>query len=274
MTNFQPACEPASKLPDGMPDGTQVIDALCPKHGACKAWIWPDPIFPDKTMGPIMKCQPCSDERAAAKAAEEVNDAQQKREQALARIFDRSGIPLRFRGSRLDNYAATNAGQKRALQTCRWFVENWETMLRDGFSPIFTGSPGTGKTHLACGIASALIERHGASALFMTALGALRSIKATYNRNSDYTEQDAIDALIEPELLVLDEIGCELGSEHEKVLLFDVINTRYQRCLPTMMLSNLNKDDLETYLGQRVMDRYRECGAVIAFNWDSHRGTR
>ena len=87
---------------------------------------------------------------------------------------------------------------------------------------------------------------------------------------------DALEAVraAQPDLLILDEIGVQIGSEHEKLLLFDVLNGRYQQCRPTILISNLSGSDLEAYLGQRVMDRYRECGAVLAFDWNSYRGTR
>ena len=48
----------------------------------------------------------------------------------------------------------------------------------------------------------------------------------------------------------------------------------YQELKPTILISNLNTEELEAFLGQRVMDRYRECGSVLAFDWPSHRGLR
>jgi DNA replication protein DnaC len=39
-------------------------------------------------------------------------------------------------------------------------------------------------------------------------------------------------------------------------------------------VSNLNATELEHYLGERIVDRFREMGAVLAFDWESHRGRR
>lgn len=257
-----------------LPPGWQEVDAVCPKHGACKARIMPDIFGTGVRQKPMLRCPACYEEREAQAIAAKAKEEQQRRDEKLRRLFGSALIPLRFQERRLSNYNATTTGQKRALQVCQRFVDNWEEGQRNGTSLIFTGGPGTGKTHLACGIASELIEQHYASALFLTTLEAMRSIKATYNRDSEMTEQDAVDNLLRPGLLILDEVGVQVGSEHEKLLLFDVLNSRYQECRPTILLSNLSMTDLEGYLGQRIMDRYRECGAVIAFDWESHRGQR
>jgi DNA replication protein DnaC len=75
------------------------------------------------------------------------------------------------------------------------------------------------------------------------------------------------------DLLILDEIGVQFGSETERNLLFDVLNERYEDCKPTLLLSNLPKQDVAKYLGERVMDRLREDGGrVVVFDWESHRG--
>ena len=100
-----------------------------------------------------------------------------------------------------------------------------------------------------------------------------RSISLTVT-NSAESEQGVIDRLIEPCLLIVDEVGVQVGSDHEKLLMFEVLNGRYQSMRPTILISNLSVDELETFLGHRVMDRYRECGAVLPFDWKSHRGMR
>jgi DNA replication protein DnaC len=254
------------------PAGTIETDDTCPSHGPCTSVQYPDPIYPGKFMRPMRRCEKCREERAAEESARKARDEQRERDATINRLYGRACIPARFKDRTLDNYRAEGVGQRRALNVARKFVEGWAEQSARGTSLIFTGGPGTGKTHLACGIANAIIEQHQASALFLGALEALRSIKATYNRDSEISEQDAIDNLISPRLLILDEIGVQLGTEHEKMLLFDVLNGRYQECRPTILLSNLSGDDLEQYLGQRVMDRYRECGAVLAFDWESYRG--
>lgn len=248
------------------------VAAICDKHGPCTAMVMPG-LFGGKPFT-VKRCPACTEEREAKRQADEAAENQRRHNDRLRSLFGGAAIPARFQSRTLAGYVAETQGQKRALAIANRFVENWPEQSKQGTSLILTGGPGTGKTHIACGIASALIEQYYAGAVFMSTLEALRTIKATYNRDSPISEQAAIDRLLEPDLLILDEIGVQIGSEHEKLLLFDVLNGRYQQCRPTILISNLSGSDLEAYLGQRVMDRYRECGAVLAFDWNSYRGTR
>jgi hypothetical protein len=50
---------------------------------------------------------------------------------------------------------------------------------------------------------------------------------------------------------------------------------RYEEMKPSLLVSNLTVDEIIDYLGDRVFDRMRENGgAVLAFNWTSHRQRR
>lgn len=246
--------------------------AVCEFHGPCEKVSYPNPFEAGRWLAPKISCDACNAESAAKYEAEKERKRQDERNARVSRLLGDAWIPRRFADKSLTNYAAESAGQKRALSICKRFAENWRENRKAGTSLVFTGGPGTGKTHLACAIGSEIIREHLASAVFMTVIEAMRSIKSTYNHSSERTEADAIHALLSPDLLILDEVGVQVGSDHEKLLLFEVINGRYQECQSTILLSNLSAADLETYLGQRVMDRFRECGAVLAFDWSSHRG--
>lgn len=250
----------------------ETVDAICPKHGAYKARVIDMSEIGGKKL--TMGCGICSQLARDAEDARKVEEAERARRWRVSQLNDEAGIPTRFRSRSLDNYRHDQPGQKRALNVARRFVESWPEQRERGTSLIFTGSPGTGKTHLACAIGSALMEGHLASVAFGTVLELLRSIKDTYRKDSARTETEALRELLSYDLLIVDEIGAQLGTEHEKILLFELLNGRYSDCRPTILLSNLNAADLEGYLGQRVMDRYRECGAVIAFDWASHRGVK
>ena len=76
----------------------------------------------------------------------------------------------------------------------------------------------------------------------------------------------------DPDLLILDEVGVQFGTETEKNLLFDVLNERYEKRKSTLLLSNLPLNEVRAYLGERVFDRMREDGGdVVTFGWESQR---
>ncbi len=88
-----------------------------------------------------------------------------------------------------------------------------------------------------------------------------------------YDERDVISELAGADLLVIDEIGAQRGSEYEIGLLHEVIDKRYQLVLPTVIISNLLVDDLKGYIGERALDRLRQGGGkAVGFTWASARG--
>lgn len=81
--------------------------------------------------------------------------------------------------------------------------------------------------------------------------------------------------MVEPDLLILDEVGVQHGSDTEKLILFEIINGRYEAARPTIVISNLDAAGLEQFLGERAFDRLREGGGrLVVFDWESHRGKR
>lgn len=218
-------------------------------------------------------CPKCAEDSRRKREADEAMRAAQDRQRKVEGILHRSGIPLRFQGRTFQEYRVQTTGQRIALAACKAFAESWDVGSKKGSSLVLTGGPGTGKTHLACAIAEHVAEQFIAAPLFVSASEMLRQIKSTYRKDSERTERQAMNEFVQvPDLLIVDEIGVQFGSDTEKLLMFEVLNDRYQWLMPTILISNLSEPELEDYLGHRVMDRYRECGSVIAFDWPSYRG--
>ena len=181
-----------------------------------------------------------------------------------------AAIPERFKNRTLDSYIAKTSGQKDALAFAKDYAKNFDEVLQTGRSCIFVGKPGTGKTHLAIGIALSIMQQQK-SALFVTVQRLIRRVKDSWHTKEE-TESEVIDAYASPDLLILDEVGVQFGSEFEKQVLFDVLNERYEKLKPSILLSNIPSEQLSDYLGERVTDRLRENkGRMIGFNWDSYR---
>ena len=218
-------------------------------------------------------CDQCRAIAEAKAEAEKQEQMRQARDAAIWAAVGRAGIPDRFLDKSLKNFEADTAEKQAALAFAVDYADNFGTVLETGRSAILIGKPGTGKTHLACGIGKRIIRDHHASVLFITVLRAMRSIKDTWVKGSDVSETQAISALVMPDLLILDEVGVQFGSDFERNTMFDVLNERYERRKPTLFLSNLSKNEVAAFLGDRVMDRLREDGGkVIPFTWESHRG--
>lgn len=246
-------------------------EAHCDKHGPFRQTV----LVAAGAIGDLPTLSQCPECRAEDKAkAERIQREAEERDRQyrIKQQLENSMIPPRFKEKTFANYTADDPGQKKALAFCRKFAETWPEQKKKGGSLVLTGGPGTGKTHLACAVANHVIRAHVASVRFDTILRAVRTVKDTYRRESDVTEQAAINRLCHYDLLILDEVGAQIGSAHESMLVFDILNARYEQMRPTILMSNLPADELEELLGQRVMDRYRECGVVVPFDWNSHRG--
>lgn len=243
------------------------VQGVCGKHGD---FIGTQREFNGRIFRAL--CPTCMKENKQRAEAEEEIRASQAKADAVRGMLGRSGIPERFKGRDFDNYTATSEAQKRTLKAARAYSQNFDDMMKHGTGLVFCGKPGTGKTHLATAIANQVI-RNGRAAVFASTIKVARAVKNTYRKDSEKTEQQAIDFWISPDLLILDEVGVQLGTETEKIILFEVLNGRYEQMKPTIVISNLLEAELSSYLGARVIDRLKEGGgAVFAFDWESYRG--
>lgn len=233
----------------------------CSEHGPYEALV---------IRGNASACPECFDRQREQEEIESQKRFSQEHQQRIAgSLLRKAAIPPRFASKRLDNFTATLPGQRKALSVASEYVLQFDG--KTGQSLIFCGGVGSGKTHLSVGIAHDLIEC-GYLCIFTSVIGAIRSVKETYSRDSQITEREAIDNLIQPDLLILDEVGVQFGSDTEKLILFEIINGRYEAMRSTILISNLAMDSLTEYLGERVVDRLREDGGrMVVFDWPSFR---
>jgi DNA replication protein DnaC len=225
-------------------------------------------------------CDACIKIAEAAKKEQERRESKQRHfEQELFCAMERMGIPARFNDKTFDNFKIT--GKEAAIfAVCKSYAEKFMEIREAGTSLILCGNTGAGKTHLACAIAYYIVNNHmkklgdrdvRLSIKFIEALKAIRTVKQTYS-SKDKTEQDAIDELVAPDLLILDEVGVQFGSDAEKMILFEIMNERYLKMKPSIIISNLAVQALNEFIGERVIDRLKENnGRILVFDWNSKR---
>lgn len=217
-------------------------------------------------------CPVCITESRVKADQEKAEREAQERQRVWLRRMGDAGIPERFRTRTLACYKATTAGQKRALEFMTEYAEQFSLVSETGRCAILCGLPGTGKTHLSIGVALHIMAA-GKVAAFTTVQRMIRRMKDSWRKDSDESESDVINVLVYPDLLIIDEIGVQFGSEFEKNFMFDLLNERYEKRKPTILLSNLTAPEIKTFLGERVYDRMKEDGAqCVSFDWASYRG--
>ena len=239
--------------------------------GKCKTHGTPFEKVLDIGMGKkIGLCTLCQEEQAAKEKEEYRQMAERearKKQERLNSTLTNSMIAPRFMEKSFDSFIAKSEEQKKVLKTCRWFLENWQKCV----GLIFIGNRGTGKNHLASALVKEFVLSKGKTALMTEAIKVIRAIKESW-RKEGATEGEVLSRFVEPDLLVIDEIGVQFGTETEKMFLTEIINDRYNWMRPTILLGNLSIDEIEKAIGERAVDRFKEGGGVCTFNWQSHRG--
>lgn len=219
-------------------------------------------------------CPQCEAIREKQEAEqEEKRRAEEKarsRQELIKSRFKAAAIPPRFAEHTFETYIGSTPEIAKKRESCMAYASNFPELSKSGTSIIMCGTTGTGKTHLSCAIANHIIKEHAMSAIFTTVMKAVRRVKDTYGGKG--SEEEVIAAFNLPDLLILDEVGVQFGSDAEKLILFEILNERYQNMKPTILLSNLSPELLSEYIGERIMDRMKENGGkVLTFNWKSAR---
>lgn len=261
--------EPVQATPE-LPPGTRIQPAECETHGAYEQRVFP-------VLGRELRsnCPECTRiAREKSEAVEQANKAMELR-MSLARKLGDALIPKRFATRTLSNYQAENEGQRKALRFCQHYVQIFDEILKSGRCMVLIGKPGTGKTHLGAGMANELLHNTSRTAVYRTVGAILQAIRSTYDKHSERSEAEILSSLIDPDLLVLDEVGVskEQPSDFELTTLFAIINGRYEQERPTVVISNLEASQLPAAMGDRCVDRLREGGMIVVpFDWESQRG--
>lgn len=238
----------------------------CEKHGSYEAKYLDS--FKNKTVV-FTYCPKCAKEKSDKEEAEKKKAEQDRVERIRNNKIINAGVSKRNLGKKFASFNVQNEGQKKALEASKQFVSD-VSKSQPANNMFFIGSVGTGKTHLASSIIQELYDTKRVRMIRVIEL--IRILKETWQRGSENTERDVIEYFGGVDVLILDEVGIQFGSETERMFMFDIINTRYDNMLPTILISNLDINNLKEILGEQAVDRLREDGGkVLVFNWESQR---
>ena len=149
--------------------------------------------------------------------------------------------------------ATGNIPRKRAasiLKLCKEFSENFSPDTR---SLLFIGDAGLGKTHLSLSIVSAVSQK-GYGVVYGSAqnlFGAAEKEHFSFTGNTD-----ALDSLLNCDLLVIDDLGTEFYSPYTASLFYNLVNSRILNKKPTVINTNLDFAELEKRYSPRITSRF------------------
>ena len=132
---------------------------------------------------------------------------------------------------------------------------------------MLVGGSGTGKTHLAAGIANRLMER-GEAVFFTFVPDLLDHLRATYGPDSEVSYDELFEQVKTVPVLVLDDLGRHSTTPWAEEKIYQVLNHRYLNELPTIVTSSVALDRLDPRLQQRLLDprtsRVMDLGAAAS----------
>ncbi|MCL2312380.1 MAG: ATP-binding protein [Firmicutes bacterium] len=119
-------------------------------------------------------------------------------------------------------------------------------------SLLFVGETGLGKTHISLSVANMLIEKNF-NVIYSSMPTMSASIeKERFGRQRSYFSEDDISNC---DLLILDDLGSEFITNLSISVVYNVINLRTMRHLPTIISTNLSMKNFEDIYGPRVVSR-------------------
>lgn len=211
------------------------------------------------------------------KKEKELAEEQELRKQKIESILGKSGIKKRYLSRTIDSFSVT-AENKKSFEVATDYIKNFREYFTQGKGLYLEGLCGTGKTHLAIAIALAIINT-GVPVICKTSIDILGDIKRCYERNSEVTEEEVLEAYKTVDLLIIDDLGKEQVTEWSVPVLYSILNERYEALLPTIITTNYNttalaeklsaKGDAET--ATAIISRFVESSKRVTMSWADYR---
>jgi len=189
--------------------------------------------------------------------------------------FRQQEIRLLYSSSRLDHvleeenfstlsYEVYDEEQKASMpgviRTCLDFTE---TFGKEFKNLLFYGSVGTGKTFLSNCIAKELLDK-GHSVIYFTSFQLFEFFSSMGYRDTENFRQYC-EALLDSELLILDDMGTELPNTFTVSKLFQILNERALSQKSTIISTNLSLREFRDVYSERIFSRITSSYTLLKF---------
>ena len=145
---------------------------------------------------------------------------------------------------------------EKVLDHCKAFARQFRP---EGGNLLFSGGTGLGKTYLSACIAQAVLESEH-SVVYDTAVNILRRFEQEKFRTDDVA-RDETRRYLRCDLLIIDDLGCEMLNPYSMTFLYELLNTRLVNQTATVISTNLSPAELKkrynAQIYSRLMGEYR-----------------
>lgn len=188
--------------------------------------------------------------------------------------FRREEIRLLYSSSRLEealsreNFSTLSfdvydeeqrAAMPAIIDACRLFVQTFDGKFQN---LMLYGPVGTGKTFLTNCIAKELLDRSH-SVVYFTAFQLFELLSPSHTEENDLRQRS--EAVLDSDLLILDDLGTEMLNTFTVSRLFQVLNERALRRRSTIISTNLSLKDFRDLYSERIFSRITSSYTLLKF---------
>ncbi len=176
--------------------------------------------------------------------------------------YDFSDFSLKFYSNEIDRETGIlpSKHMERILAYCHEYAN---TFSKESDSLLLLGKTGLGKTHLSLSIAKTVASA-GYLVEYGTAPDLLRQLEREHF-SRDTLDDASFDAMLEADLLILDDLGSEFSSSFTSSAVYQLLNTRLAKSKPTIISTNLDWRTLEERYTRRVISRISSEYVTLKF---------
>ena len=142
---------------------------------------------------------------------------------------------------------------ENVLNSARDFAVNYGKKYL-GKNLLFIGKTGTGKTHISTSIAKVLLEG-GYYVLYDSSQNIVSAFENDKFKSGYGAYEPTADKYLECDMLIIDDLGTEFVNQFTVSCLYNLINTRKNRGLSTIISTNLAPAELASKYEDRIYSR-------------------
>jgi DNA replication protein DnaC len=226
--------------------------------------------YPEDYTEPHYTCKVCSDTgfvgAKMCSCLKQILITKNIQSSGMGKLIDKQSFD-NFNLDVYKNNPEIHARMERNLRLAKAYADNFAAKRGN---LLLIGTTGTGKTHISTAIAKAIISQ-GFDVLY----DSVQNIVNDFERDkfkSGYNSEQTSEKYNECDLLIIDDLGAEFITQFSVSALYNLINTRQNKGLSTIISTNLSASELAGKYEGRIYSRI--IGAdytVLRFEGDDRR---
>lgn len=220
--------------------------------------------YPEDFTAPKYTCEKCKDTGYVG-----INMCECLRRELVLIGYESSGLGALLSKQSFDNFSMKyySGAEKEIMEQNLAICKNYANDFgKSSPSLLLMGGTGLGKTHLSTSVAGAVIEK-GFDVVYETSQNLISVFSAEQFGRAvpSGSTSSSSERYFSCDLLITDDFGTETVTQFTVSCFYNLINTRLNRGLPTIINTNLGRDDIKARYTDRIASRLFGEFIVLSF---------